>query len=130
MFLDVCGINAFAIGAHAIEVLVNVRDTIFPDPILPIRRRQLVFQRRLSAAPSSSDAIQSRGLTGLLFQRHLRQQVINAFVDGRFGIFVNIHPAVLVQINPALVIDALLCVALLWCRQTSPESVQEHCHNQ
>ena len=50
-------------------------------------------------------SVKCRCLAGLLFQIHLRKQIFDACVDRRFRIFVDIHAAVLVQIDPALVID-------------------------
>ena len=115
MLLDIGGINALAVWTDPVQVLIDVRDAIFPDLILPFRRWKFVLQWRLRSTSTASDAVQGRGLTSLLIQRHLRQQVIDALFDWRFRVFVNIHPAVLVQIDPAIVIDVLL----LWllCRQ-------------
>ena len=118
MFFDVCGVDTFAIRAHAIEVLINVGDTVFPDLILPIGRRQLVFQRRLRARPAAPDTVQGRGLTSLFLQSHLREQVFNAAIERGLRIFVNVHPTILVKIDPAVVVDAFLLARLLLPRQT------------
>ena len=89
VFLDVRGIDAFGALGPAIEVFVDVGDAVLPDLILPLRRGQLVFQYAVVA-------VQGSGLAGLLFQRHLRKQILNAFIDVSLRVFINIHPPVLV----------------------------------
>ena len=113
MLLNISGIDALAVGANAVEVLINIRHAILPDLILPVRRRQLVFQRRRRSGSAAANPVQGGGLTSLLIHRHLRQQVVDALFDWRFGIFVNIHPAVLVQIDPTLAIDLVFIVGLI-----------------
>src|SRR5207302_2287816 len=41
----------------------------------------------------------------LLFQSHLTEQILDASIDGRLLIFIDIHAAVPVQVNPGAVID-------------------------
>src|SRR5205085_4131847 len=103
----------------AVQVLVNVGDAVLPNFLLPLRSRQLVFQ-------NPAVAVQRRRLTGLLLQSHLRQEVFDAGADVGLLIFVSILPAVLVQVNPAVVVDVLLPRARTLLRgHAEIESVQE-----
>src|SRR5947209_8932733 len=94
-------VDAFrAFVAPAIQVLVHVGDAGLPNLFLPLRRRQLVLQ-------NPAVAVQSSRLTGLLLQGHLREEVFDAGAQVGLRVFVNVLPAVLVQVNPAVVIDGL-----------------------
>ena len=113
MLLDIGGIDALPIWTDPVQVLVDVGDAVLPDFILPFRRWQFVFHWRLRSSSATAYPIQGCRLTSLLFQIHLREQIFDAAIDRRFRIFVNIHPAVLVQIDPAVVIDLAFIVGLI-----------------
>ncbi len=81
-------------------MLVNVGDAVFPNLSLPVGRGKFVLQHPLVT-------VQRRCLAGLFFQSHPREQVFDAAIDWRLRVFVDIHPAVLVQIDPGIVIDGL-----------------------
>ena len=98
MFLEVGGVNAFGAGTPAIQVLVDIRDTVFPDLVFPVGSRQFVFENAVVA-------VKSRGLSSLLFERHLREKICDALLDVDLWILIDVHAAVLVQIDPAGMID-------------------------
>src|SRR5205809_7609808 len=113
MLLDISGINALAIWTDAVQVLVDVGDTVLPNFILPFRRWELVFHWRLRSSSAAAYSIQGCRLTSLLFHIHLREQMFDAPIDRPFRILANIHPYVLVQIDPAIATALVSIVGLI-----------------
>ena len=71
MLRDVSGVDALAIRADAIQMLVDIRDAVLPKLRLPFGSRQFVLEWRLLAGATSANAIQRRRLTSLLVKIHL-----------------------------------------------------------
>ena len=90
-------------AANSIAVLVNIANAIFPDAFLPRVFGDGRFQ-------DSFVAVDGSHLAGLFIDRHLRNQVRNAFLNGQFRIFVGILFPILVSVDPTIVVDPIrLC---------------------
>ena len=76
MLFDIAGVNAACAGGPTIQVLIDIRDAVLPNLVLPIGCWQLVFQY-------SRIAVEGRSLTSFFLQSHLTEQVIDSFVKLR-----------------------------------------------
>ena len=83
---------------EGIEVLVDRPDPVLPELLLPLGRRLLVFQH-------PPVAVQRDHLARLFFEGHLREQVLDPGVHVGGRVLIDIHPSVLVEIGPAVVVD-------------------------
>ena len=81
-----------------IQMLVYRAHAVLPYPVLPFRGGKVVLQH----APV---AVEGDHLAGLFFQGHLPQEVLYAGIDGRGRVFVDVHAAVFVKVDPAFVVD-------------------------
>src|SRR4051812_45826850 len=82
VFRNVSREDAFAIRADAVQMLVDVRDAVFPKLAgLPFRRRKFIFHRRFLTSPPAADSVKRCRLTGLLIDVHLRDKVVHALLD-------------------------------------------------
>ena len=113
MLRDIGGVDAFAMWANTVEMLVNVGDAVLPQLGLPFWRRQFIFQRRGLTGATTADAVKRCGLTGLLVEIHLSQKTFDAGVNWRPRILINIHATVLIQVNPTLVVNWVLTLRWL-----------------
>ena len=84
--------------AHAVEVLVDVGDAVFPDPLLPFRSRECPGQ-------DTAVAVDRNQLAGFFVDRHLLQQVLDARINALRRIFIDVLDAVLVEVDPSFVVD-------------------------
>ena len=82
----------------AVDVLVDVADAVLPDGGVPGGRGQFVRQ-------DARKAIERGELRGFLFDCHAAEQVGDAVLDGDRRILVGIAGAVLVQVDPTLVVE-------------------------
>ena len=82
----------------AVDVFVDVADAVFPERSLPGSGGQLVLGDAREAIPGDH-------LRGLFLQAHAREQVGDAGVGVERRILVGILLAVLVEIDPAVVVD-------------------------
>ena len=73
--------------------LVDVGDAVFPDGIFPLGRGERVFE-------DAAVAVERGELTGFFRDVHLREQVVDAALDGLGGVFVDVFFSVLVEIDP------------------------------
>ena len=83
---------------EGIEVLVDRPDPVLPKLFLPLGRRLLVLQH-------PPVTVQRDHLARLLFEGHLREQVLDPCVHVGGRVLIDIHPSVLVEIGPAFVVD-------------------------
>jgi hypothetical protein len=88
-----------AAAIDAIQVFIDVADAVFPDRAFPFCGWQFVRKH-------ARVAVQRRKLTRLLVERHLRQQVVDALIDGDRRILVGILRAVLIEVDPSGAVDA------------------------
>ena len=92
-------VPALLIGpTDSVELLVDIGDPVRPDLVFPSIGRQGVLED--TAVP-----VQGGQLAGFFLQGHLADQVVQAVGQGSLRILVDIHPSVLVEINPVFVID-------------------------
>ena len=93
--------------AHAVEHLVDVGDAVFPDLVFPPFGGQRVAQH-------AAVAVERGQLAALFLEGHLAEQVLDALVETAGRVLVGVHAAVLVEIDPAFVVNRLRCRLL--CR--------------
>ena len=84
----------------AVEMLVDVPDAILPYGLFPSWCWQLIHQ-------NAAVSVERCHLRGLFLDVHLREEIVDAALDRRRWIFVAIHPAVLVQVDPIAMVNAL-----------------------
>ena len=82
----------------AVHVLVNVADAVLPERRLPRLGRQLILEH-------AGKAVERHHLRGLFLKGHAREEVGDARLDIERRILVGILHAVLVQVDPAVVVD-------------------------
>ena len=87
-----------AVAVYAVQVLIDVADAVLPDGVFPGRRRQ--FVRKHARVP-----VQRRELAALFLERHPREQIVDAPVHRHARIFVRILLPVLVEVDPAVLVD-------------------------
>ena len=91
-------------AAHAVVLLVDVADAVFPHLVLPSLGGQGVGEH-------AARAIERSQLAGLFLYGHLLQQVGHAGINRCAAVFIDIHAPVLVEVYPTFVVDALgFCV--------------------
>ena len=83
---------------HTINVLVNVRQTIFPQFVLPCRSGKIILG-------DTTISIQSHQLASLLVDGHLGRQISHAGFHTSFRVLESVLLAVLIEIDPRIVIE-------------------------
>ena len=112
-------LHAARFAAHAVEHLVDVGDAVFPHLRLPPLCGEGVLQY-------TAVAVEGGQLAGFLVDVHLAEQVVHPLVHRLRGVFVDVLHAVLVEINPSLVVDGLV-LCLLGQGHTKAQQCHQHC---
>ena len=93
----ICRLGVFS-AVRKIALFINIRNAVLPGCLFPRLGGIFIFQ-------GTAPPVQGHHLPRLLIHRHLREQIVNAGVDVRLGILIDILAAVLIKIDPALMID-------------------------